>query len=429
MGRHTVSRAISAIGDDQRDWSALYRLFERNRIDLSKIQECLLGHLLNTGNQEEPLLFFADDTLLRKQGRKVSGTGWKLDPLGPKFTNNFIWAQRYLQISLGYREKDGHCRGIPILFRHCPVPHKPEKRASAEVHQGYKVQQKSHRITVKAAACMNELQSRVPSNKRIIFIGDGGYSNRTVVDAVKQINCYIGRIRKNSNLFTVPETQNAGKGRKRYYGAALPSPEEIRQEDSGWKEVKAYTGNGSHTFKVKSITPVRSRMAGDKDVKILIIQPLRYRLSQKTRLLYRDPAYLICTDPTVDDAEILQYYLWRWEIEVNFKDEKSIFGIHEPQVRAANAVNSLPEFIAMIYALFLLAAKQTFGDDNHFSYPKWRSPKTVWRPSTANYLSAFRTAVLAQATNKNDFTTTTRGNTKPLLFKTDWETVIYNAVN
>ena len=427
MGRHTVSRSISAIGDEQRDWSALYRLFERNRIDLSKVQKCILDHLMKKEKAKAPLLAFIDDTLLKKRGKKVSGTSWKLDPLGPKFTHNFVWAQRYMQISLGFREKDNHCRGIPVLFKHCPVPRKPGKFASPEAFPEYKAQQKQHRLPVRAAACMEELQSRLPEDLQTIFIGDGGYSNRTVIDAVKRINCYIGRIRKNSKLFSIPETQNTGKGRKRYYGSALPSPEDIRLDDFGWQNVKASTGNGEHSFKIKSISPVRSKITGGNNIKILIVQPLRYRLSQKTRLLYRDPAYLNCTDPQIPDAEILQYYLWRWEIEVNFKDEKTIFGIHEPQVRTVNAVESLPEFSALIYALFLLASKETFGDDNRFSYPKWRSPKTVWRPSTANYLAAFRTDILTQGANKSGFDASLKENAMPLLFKPAWQTVIYNA--
>lgn len=199
MGRHTVSRSISAIGDEQRDWSALYRLFERNRIDLSKVQKCILDHLMKKEKAKAPLLAFIDDTLLKKRGKKVSGTSWKLDPLGPKFTHNFVWAQRYMQISLGFREKDNHCRGIPVLFKHCPVPRKPGKFASPEAFPEYKAQQKQHRLPVRAAACMEELQSRLPEDLQTIFIGDGGYSNRTVIDAVKRINCYIGPLLSGKN--------------------------------------------------------------------------------------------------------------------------------------------------------------------------------------------------------------------------------------
>jgi hypothetical protein len=51
-----------------------------------------------------------------------------------------------------------------------------------------------------------------------------------------------------------------------------------------------------------------------------------YRLTKNGKLLYRKPAYLICTDPNADIREILQAYIWRWDIEVNFRDEKITLG-------------------------------------------------------------------------------------------------------
>jgi hypothetical protein len=44
------------------------------------------------------LIAHMDDTILKKTGKKISGTSWRRDPLGPPFQNNFIWGQRFLQI-------------------------------------------------------------------------------------------------------------------------------------------------------------------------------------------------------------------------------------------------------------------------------------------------------------------------------------------
>jgi hypothetical protein len=41
-----------------------------------------------------------DDTILKKSGRDVPGAGWRRDPLRPPFQTNFIWGQRFLQISI-----------------------------------------------------------------------------------------------------------------------------------------------------------------------------------------------------------------------------------------------------------------------------------------------------------------------------------------
>jgi hypothetical protein len=43
----------------------------------------------------------------------------------------------------------------------------------------------------------------------------------------------------------------------------MPTPEEIRQDDqTGWREVKAATGDKLHTFKIKTVNRVRSKISG-----------------------------------------------------------------------------------------------------------------------------------------------------------------------
>ncbi len=421
MGRHTVSRAIETIGNAQQDWSAVYRLFERDRVDLEYIQGVIRRHVQKANAPEEPLIAFIDDTLLKKQGRKVHGTSWKLDPLGPKFTHNFIWAQRYMQISLAQKQAEGHCRGVPILFQHCPVPRKPKKTASPELWNEYNLLQKKMCLPQKASEAIQKLQNDL-NGQKIIIVGDGGYTNKSVCRSLTGNNIYLGRLRKNANLFAPPNKQNTGKGRKKFYGEALPSPEEIRQKNENWTEVVAYTGNGAHTFRILSVDHVRSKITGDKDIKILIIQPLRYRLSSRTRLLYRDAAYLLCTDNGLPAGQILQYYLWRWEIELNLKDEKSILGIHQSQMRTPKSVDSFPGFVAATYSLFLLTASC-----GKTPYPKWRTPKTIWRASTNKLLADFRVDLLKN--NKNGFAPFVRGDTKPLLFNSLWQCVIQAAIN
>ena len=45
------------------------------------------------------LAFAMDDTIARKTGKKIHGSAWKRDPLGPAFQTNLVLAQRYLQFS------------------------------------------------------------------------------------------------------------------------------------------------------------------------------------------------------------------------------------------------------------------------------------------------------------------------------------------
>ena len=69
------------------------------------------------------------------------------------------------------------------------------------------------------------------------------------------------------------------------------------------------------------------RNAGpDLPLLLLVIKPLGYRLRKGSKLLYRQPAFLICTDPQLDLTMLLQAYVDRWEIECNHRDEKSLIG-------------------------------------------------------------------------------------------------------
>ena len=64
-----------------------------------------------------------------------------------------------------------------------------------------------------------------------IFTVDGGYTNQTVLKNLPANTALIGRIRKDAKFFYSPETQPE-RGRKRMYGKAAPTPEELRQGES-----------------------------------------------------------------------------------------------------------------------------------------------------------------------------------------------------
>jgi hypothetical protein len=110
-----------------------------------------------------------------------------------------------------------------------------------------------------------------------------------------------------------------------------------------------------HEFKVKTVKYLPWRGSSRCVIQVLIVAPLRYRLSKGTRLLYRDPAYLICTDAEARASEVLQAYLWRWGIETNFRDEKTLLGTGQAQVRNPTSLKTVPEMMVAAYAMLLLA--------------------------------------------------------------------------
>ena len=109
--------------------------------------------------------------------------------------------------------------------------------------------------------------------------------------------------------------------------------------------------------------------------------------------MYRQPAYLMCTDADSSVADILQEYLWRWDIEVNFKDEKTLLGVSEAQVRSPKAVLRQPAGAVAAYALLLLAAHHAYGHDRlppSVPLARWRKHEPPRRPTTGLLINQLR---------------------------------------
>lgn len=136
LGRRTISGLLCAAGQQYHDWSAAYRLFEKERVDSELLWACLRHQAFDQLAAHAPVVALMDDTLRRKRGAHISGTSWRRDPLGPAFADNFIWASRFLQISLALPEQsDGipsPARAIPVDLQHAPSPRKPSKKAKPE---------------------------------------------------------------------------------------------------------------------------------------------------------------------------------------------------------------------------------------------------------------------------------------------------------
>jgi SRSO17 transposase len=418
-------------GREDEDWSSAYRLFECGRIDKGALFAPAKDAVLKRIDSDEPLVVMMDDTLVRKRGRKVCGAAWKRDPLGPAFHTNFVWGQRYFQMSaaLPDPDKSGRAVAVPIDFVHAPSAKKPSKNAPEEDWDCYRQEQKNTRLSTHAVKSLRELKSQV-QNRNIICATDGGYTNKTVFRNVPEGMCLIGRIRKDARLFAAPCESGIRRGRKKYYGRVLPTPEEIRQDDTiPWQQVEAFAAGKRHTFDIKTISGVRWMGTGDKDVSIVIIRPLAYRLSKGSRLLYRNPAYLLCTDAELDLETLIQAYLWRWEIELNFRDEKTVFGVGQAQVRSPLAVETVPALVVAAYAYLLLAADGISLKASSLPRTKWYPAKPGQRCSTQQKMSLFRTQLwgIAIDTNKTGFAYATPSDTNRFNYKNSLQSTITHA--
>ena len=160
-------------------------------------------------------------------------------------------------------------------------------------------------------------------------------------------------------------------------------------------------------FKIKTMPDVLWRKAGaDKKLRIIVIAPLGYRLRKGSKLLYRQPAYILTTDPELPLAEALQYYLWRWGIEVNFREEKTLIGTGDAMVRGEAANEHQPATTVAAYSHLLIAALtlQSSGQTiTPLRSPKWRDKEPTTPPSTGDLLRLLRNEYWASALRPSNY--------------------------
>jgi hypothetical protein len=399
MGRATVTGMLIAIGKQFSDWTAAYKLFTTDRMNVTKLFEMSSQVCLENLESDQMLIAHMDDTIIRKVGKKIFGTSWRRDPLGPAFHTNFIWAQRFIQLSISLHDKEMNCqsRAIPIDFHHCPSVQKPSKGATEDELLGHKEAKKIQNLSVQGLERIKLLRERLDQQgakeRELILSVDGSYTNATILKNLPEGVTLIGRVRKDVHLNYLPETEKT-KGRNRIYGKEVPTPEQIRQSDElPWLEVKAWAAGKCHTFNVKTIKSIRWRVAGkNHTLQLMVIRPLGYRLKKSGKILYRQAAYLICTDNDLSIEKLLQAYIWRWEIEVNFREEKTINGCGDAQVRNKISAAKLPAFVVAIHAFIHLADYITTKNKAKITLPKarWEKPEPNQRASTNNMLNLFR---------------------------------------
>ena len=411
MGKQTITGFLTSCGKQFQDWSTDYRLFQSDKMNIKSIFDVIRKELVKKElNPYLPIYAHMDDTILKKTGKKVVGAAWRRDPLGPPFHTNFIWGQRFIQLSISLPEKPGASisRAIPVDFHHCPTVRKPKISDDKKTWSDFKEKQKQAKLSQKGIeriiALRDNLDKDGAKDRQLIISVDGSYSNETVLKSLPSRTTLIGRIRKDTKLNGIPIVNQKGVGRNRVYGEDLPTPEELRTDKNlPWQEVKAYAAGKIHTFNVKVVKNVRWRKAGKQNLQLVIIRPLAYRLTKKSRLLYRRPAYLICTDTNLDIDQLLQAYLWRWEIEVNFKEEKSILGCGKAQVRTENPIEKVPAFIVAVYAIMQLAANKVHKHctESYLPRTKWYPKQKAKRITIGDIINTFKSQLWSKSIDVN----------------------------
>ncbi len=439
FSRRTITGALSTCGRQFQDWSAAYRLFERERFDADKLFGVCRQALLESLQEQAPLVVVMDDTLVPKCGRKVAGTKWQHDPKSPAFRHQIVWGQRAIELGamLPARDNAPHAaRAVPIDLR-LHIPPKMPPKASAEQKAAIVKQRRdnsvSHLGATRVATLRRTMDGEGEDKRTLVVAFDGGYTNKTLFKTIPERTVLVGRARKDARLFAAP-AQDApqGRGRRRIYGAALATPEQLLGDESvPWNQTSVFAAGQTRTFEYKTLC-CRWRGAGERDLRLVALRPLSARPREKgLRLYFAYPGYLLCSDPDLPVQQVVQAYIWRWEIEVGFREQKTTLGLGQAQMRTPPAATAVLQFHACAYALLLLAAHH--AQITAPPRPKWQKPGGTQQRITLNQMiSLMRGDLWGRAlglANKTHFDATRHSATNPPKIQDSLHSAVLYAIN
>jgi hypothetical protein len=394
LGRRCLSRIIWTNGGQHRSWSGEYFLHARCQWEPQTLFAPVLrralvycpGRLVGVA---------VDDTRLRKTGRSIPQAFYQRDPLSPPFHVNLILGLRYLQASLLvplYRLGNVGSRALPIRFEEVSRVKKPSRKASQEAWKEYKRMTKLYNLSQRFVQTLSQLRQHLDEaggkDKILVVAGDGSFCNRTCLRAPRDRTELIVRARKDASLcFRAPQDS------RRFYDTQKFTPQQVRQDESRpWKQTQMFYGGRRRKIRYKEVLRVHWRGgAGQIPLRLLVVAPTPYRKRKRSRIYYRQPAYLLTTDLKSSAKQLLQIYFDRWQIEVNHRDEKDTLGVGQAQLWNVHAVPKQPVLVVAAYSALLLASLQAFGIERGKAYqplPKWR--RNAYRPSCLDLVTLLR---------------------------------------
>jgi hypothetical protein len=220
--------------------------------------------------------------------------------------------------------------------------------------------------------------------------GDGAYATRPVVQAVRAGHTnLVSRIRSDAALYEPmirPKRHPFGRPPKK--GRRLPSPRQMAaRRKKGWRKVTVRMYGQTVQRLVLPVVCVWYRVCPDQPIKLVIV---------------RDPAgkeaddFLFCTDPAVDEVEIIERFAARWPVEETFRDGKQYNGFERVQGWCPRTVvRQAP--LALIVQTLVKAWFLEYGVRGRSAQPKGRDwMKEKSHPSYLDMLATLRRALWSQ---------------------------------
>ena len=347
-GRRTVTSALRAMGLDQhKQFHRYHRVLSRAAWSGREASRVLLGLLVERFVPEGPLVVGIDETLERRQGKKIEAKGIYRDPVRSSHSH-FVKtsALRWVCVTLLVE--------IPWALRVWALPFvcslAPSERYAAE-------RGKRHKSLTERAWQLLLLLRRWQPGRRIVAVADSTYASLKLLDRCRKLAdpiTFITRLRLDAALYEPAPLRDPHQlGRPRLKGGRLPNLSVVAEDSATvWKTITVsdWYGEMGRTVEVVSATAVWYSTG-------LPAVALRWVLIRDPREKF-EPQALLCTDLDAEPERIISWFARRWQMESTFQEVRQRLGFETQRQWSELAIRRTAPALLGLFSLVTLFAHQ-----------------------------------------------------------------------
>jgi hypothetical protein len=345
-GRRTVTAALRAMGLDQcRRFERYHRVLNRDRWSSLAVSRTLLRVLVAVFVADGPLVLGIDETIERRRGARIAAKGIYRDPVRSSHSHfvkasGLRWVCLMLLVPIPWAARTW---ALPFLTALAP-----SERYDHEQGRHHKT------LTDWARQLLRTVRHWWP-DRLIVAVADSTYAALELLAACQswaQPVILITRLRLDAALYEpAPPRRPGQRGRPRRKGKRLPTLAAIAADPhTAWAPVTVarWYGCGARTVEVVSATAVWYHTG-------MPTVPLRWVLIRDPEGAFATQA-LLCTDPERAPAQILAWFVQRWQLEVTFEEVRRHLGVETQRQWSDLAIRRTTPALLGLFSLVTLLA-------------------------------------------------------------------------
>jgi hypothetical protein len=368
-------------------WSRFHRFFSDAAWSLDALNMALAVLVVRVLCPTGTILLAVDDTLCRKRGLTIYGTGMHHDPLISSRAKPLVsWGHDWVVLCIIIVHPfwaPSKVFALPIaerLYRNRQGLTKGKNKTDAKAKKSKAPA--DHRTRPELAIELISLAAAWFPQRDLLVTGDSAYGGKSVLSKLPSNVQLISHVHAKGALYAAPPppSEQKRKGPRRKKGQRLPGMIDWANDDSQpWRKLH-FDQFGLHaTLEVKTQQALYYKAGGSR---LLTIVLTRDTIGQRPMQMF------YCTNLTWTARQILSTYACRWAIECTFENCKQFLGLEDAANRVRLAVSRTAPMAMFLYSVIVLWFHQVGHALLQFPERPWYPHKE--EPSFADLLSTLR---------------------------------------